>query len=51
MHSITSAFKANATGDAPKELGYLPTLKLNDGNEIPMVCPCPTLTTTTPISN
>ncbi|KAK3343890.1 NADP-dependent oxidoreductase domain-containing protein [Lasiosphaeria hispida] len=37
MNSITSAFVPNATGDAPKQLEYIPNLKLNDGNEIPLL--------------
>lgn len=37
MHSIASAFKPDASGYSPKQVPYLPLLKLNDGNEIPMV--------------
>lgn len=37
MHSIASAFKPDASGYSPKQVPYLPSLKLNDGNEIPMV--------------
>jgi diketogulonate reductase-like aldo/keto reductase len=37
MHSIASAFKPDASGYSPKQVPYLPTLKLNDGNEIPML--------------
>lgn len=38
MHSITASFKPNASGEAPKQHPeYIPSLKLNDGNEIPMV--------------
>ncbi|KAK7948760.1 uncharacterized protein PG986_009646 [Apiospora aurea] len=37
MNSMTSAFKPDATGNAPKQLDYMPNLKLNDGNEIPLL--------------
>lgn len=38
MNSATSHFEVNATGVSPKQLhGVIPTLKLADGNEIPMV--------------
>lgn len=37
MHSMTSAFKPDASGAAPKQMDYMPHLKLNDGNEIPLV--------------
>ncbi|EMR72653.1 putative aldehyde reductase 1 protein [Eutypa lata UCREL1] len=38
MHSITASFKPNASGEAPKQHPeYIPSLKLNDGNEIPML--------------
>lgn len=37
MNSETSAFKADASGTAPKQSDYLPNLKFSDGNEIPMV--------------
>lgn len=37
MHSIKSTFKPDATGTSPKQMEYIPSLKLNDGNEIPMV--------------
>ncbi|KAI1873541.1 hypothetical protein JX265_005163 [Neoarthrinium moseri] len=37
MHSVAGHFKPNASGAAPKQMEYLPHLKLNDGNEIPML--------------
>lgn len=37
MNSAEASHKADATGADPKQLGYVPSLKLNDGNEIPMV--------------
>ncbi|RYP14806.1 hypothetical protein DL765_006107 [Monosporascus sp. GIB2] len=38
MNSITSAFKPTASGQAPKQHPeYIPSLKLNDGNEIPLL--------------
>ncbi|RYP73669.1 hypothetical protein DL769_004179 [Monosporascus sp. CRB-8-3] len=38
MHSIASAFKPTASGQAPKQHPeYIPSLKLNDGNEIPLL--------------
>ncbi|KAJ2902357.1 hypothetical protein MKZ38_000674 [Zalerion maritima] len=38
MHSIKAAFKPNAqSGETPKQMDYIPNLKLNDGNEIPMI--------------
>ncbi|KAK3683728.1 NADP-dependent oxidoreductase domain-containing protein [Podospora appendiculata] len=37
MHSITSAFKPDASGNPPKQQEYIPNLKLSDGNEIPML--------------
>ncbi|KAK8094002.1 NAD/NADP-dependent indole-3-acetaldehyde reductase, partial [Apiospora hydei] len=37
MNSMTSAFKPDATGNAPKQMDYMPNLKLNDGNEIPLL--------------
>ncbi|RWA13724.1 hypothetical protein EKO27_g1393 [Xylaria grammica] len=36
MHSITASFKPDSSGTGPKQLGYIPNLKLNDGNEIPL---------------
>ncbi|KAK7752267.1 hypothetical protein SLS62_005802 [Diatrype stigma] len=38
MHSIAASFKPNASGETPKQHPeYIPSLKLNDGNEIPML--------------
>ncbi|KAI1866224.1 uncharacterized protein JN550_007612 [Neoarthrinium moseri] len=37
MHSVAGHFKPDASGAAPKQMEYLPHLKLNDGNEIPML--------------
>lgn len=37
MNSAEASHQPDASGAAPKQLGYVPTLKLNDGNEIPMV--------------
>jgi hypothetical protein len=37
MNSIGSADKPDAAGNEPKQLDFLPNLKLNDGHEIPMV--------------
>ncbi|KAK8129745.1 aldo/keto reductase [Apiospora kogelbergensis] len=37
MNSMTSAFKPDASGNAPKQMDYMPHLKLNDGNEIPLL--------------
>ncbi|KAI1381448.1 Aldo/keto reductase [Hypoxylon crocopeplum] len=38
MNSIGSTFQPDASGGAgPKQTGSIPTLKLNDGNEIPML--------------
>jgi len=38
MNSIGAAYKPDASGAAaPKQLPYLPNLKLNDGKEIPLV--------------
>lgn len=39
MNSEGASFKPDATGADPKQLGYIPHLKLNDGIEIPMVSP------------
>ncbi|KAI0423841.1 aldo/keto reductase [Xylaria sp. FL1042] len=36
MHSIAAAFKPDASGTGPKQLEYIPNLKLNDGHEIPL---------------
>lgn len=41
MNSAESSFKPDAAGADPKQLGYIPHLKLNDGEEIPMVRPPP----------
>ncbi|KAL8413875.1 hypothetical protein RB594_005203 [Gaeumannomyces avenae] len=37
MNSETASHKPGASGESPKQLGYLPYLKLNDGHEIPML--------------
>lgn len=37
MNSIASSFQADASGNPPKQMAEIPTLKLNDGSEIPMV--------------
>ncbi|KAK8026156.1 nadph-dependent alpha-keto amide [Apiospora arundinis] len=37
MNSMTSAFKPDASGTAPKQMDYMPHLKLNDGKEIPLL--------------
>ncbi|KAI0161258.1 Aldo/keto reductase [Xylariaceae sp. FL1272] len=37
MNSVQSAWKPNASGVAPKQMDYIPRLKLNDGHEIPML--------------
>ncbi|PHH89703.1 hypothetical protein CDD83_5454 [Cordyceps sp. RAO-2017] len=37
MNSIGAAYKPGASGESPKQGPFLPTLKLNDGNEIPML--------------
>lgn len=40
MNSATSNFEVDASGVSPKQLhGIIPSLKLADGNEIPMVRP------------
>lgn len=39
MNSDGASFKPDATGTDPKQLGYIPHLKFNDGEEIPMVSP------------
>lgn len=39
MNSAGASFKPDATGADPKQLEYIPHLKLNDGEEIPMVSP------------
>ncbi|KAF6820009.1 NADPH-dependent alpha-keto amide [Colletotrichum sojae] len=42
MNSILSTFKPDASGTPPKQVPYIPWLKLNDGNEIPMTVPSTT---------
>ncbi|KAJ9165022.1 Aldo/keto reductase [Coniochaeta hoffmannii] len=40
MHSISAAFKPNASAEErvdPKQAVYIPDLRLNDGNDIPML--------------
>ncbi|KAL1884356.1 hypothetical protein VTK73DRAFT_50 [Phialemonium thermophilum] len=37
MNSIGASYKPDATGTDPKQTGSVPSLKLNDGNEIPMI--------------
>lgn len=37
MNSAASVFQPDASGAAPKQLDYLPKLKLSDGNEIPFL--------------
>lgn len=37
MNSIASSYEPDASGKTPKQLEYIPNLKLSDGNEIPMV--------------
>lgn len=38
MNSAEAPYQPDASsGAGPKQLGYLPNLKLNDGHEIPMV--------------
>lgn len=38
MNSITSTFKPDASGgEGPKQMDYIPNLKMSDGNEIPML--------------
>ncbi|KAI1121781.1 aldo/keto reductase [Nemania abortiva] len=37
MHSIAASFKPDSSGTSPKQLDYIPSLKLNDGYEIPML--------------
>ncbi len=37
MNSITADYVPKPAGSDPKQLDYLPSLKLADGNEIPMV--------------
>ncbi|KAK4250135.1 NADP-dependent oxidoreductase domain-containing protein [Corynascus novoguineensis] len=37
MNSATAGFQPDASGTDPKQSDYIPNLKLNDGNEIPML--------------
>lgn len=37
MNSIGAAFQPDASGTAPKQIAYLPSLELNDGNHIPLL--------------
>ncbi|RYC53878.1 hypothetical protein CHU98_g12330 [Xylaria longipes] len=37
MHSMAAAFKPDASGTGPKQMEYIPRLKLDDGYEIPML--------------
>jgi hypothetical protein len=37
MNSIGASFTPDASGTPPKQTNGIPKLKLNDGNEIPMV--------------
>ncbi|CAJ2511159.1 Uu.00g067840.m01.CDS01 [Anthostomella pinea] len=37
MNSMDSTYAPDASGATPKQTGYVPTLKMNDGNEIPML--------------
>ncbi|POS77839.1 aldehyde reductase 1 [Diaporthe helianthi] len=37
MNSAGSSFKPDAAGADPKQLGYIPHLRLGDGQEIPMI--------------
>lgn len=37
MNSIGSVWKPDASGTSPKQVPYIPSLTLNDGNDIPMV--------------
>jgi hypothetical protein len=37
MNSIKAAFQPSAAGESPKQSYTLPSLKLNDGTEIPLV--------------
>ncbi|KAH8770118.1 aldo/keto reductase [Diaporthe sp. PMI_573] len=37
MAQQAASFKPDAAGTDPKQLGYIPHLKLNDGEEIPMI--------------
>ncbi|KAI0865321.1 aldo/keto reductase [Xylaria cubensis] len=37
MHSMAASFKPDSSGTGPKQLEYMPRLKLDDGHEIPML--------------
>lgn len=37
MNSAEASYQPDASGEGPKQMGYLPNLKLNDGHDIPMV--------------
>lgn len=37
MNSAASSHQPDASGEAPKQLSYLPYLRMNDGNKIPML--------------
>ncbi|KFA66656.1 hypothetical protein S40285_03064 [Stachybotrys chlorohalonatus IBT 40285] len=37
MNSAAATFQPDASGTPPKQVPYIPSLKLNDGNEIPML--------------
>lgn len=37
MNSIGSAFEPDASGTPPKQVPYIPSIKMNDGNTIPML--------------
>ncbi|KAK7920583.1 NAD/NADP-dependent indole-3-acetaldehyde reductase, partial [Apiospora marii] len=37
MNSMTSAFKPDTSGSGPKQMDYIPHLRLNDGNDIPLL--------------
>lgn len=43
MNSVGATYQPDASGTPPKQLSYIPNLKLNDGNEIPMVKHIPLL--------
>lgn len=40
MNSTTASYD-NTAGSSPKQMGFIQELKLNDGNQIPMVIICP----------
>lgn len=43
MNSITAEWQPDASGTAPKQVPYIPSLKLNDDHEIPFVRGSPPL--------